>query len=265
MTSLTGCMEVTEPTTIATEDQIQNSPSSAESFLMAMPSFLNTVYSNGFHFPFGYGACIYIRDLMTGDLLQSSQHYTIHFKYWAQDKYQGDGYVFSQFINTYYFHQVLACNNMIGAVNPDNATDKQLGYLGAGLAFRAMCYLDMARMYEFLPNDKVSSINAEGNDVKGLTVPIVTAEMNQADALNNPRATHEEMFNFIEDDLNKAEQYIVNLTDTRSNVLPDLACVYGLKARLYMWNENYDKAAEYARKAINTAKVSPMTEYDCTN
>lgn len=265
MTSFTGCMEQTEPTNIATEGQIQNSPSSAESFLMAMPSFLNTVYSNGWHFPFGYGACIYIRDLMTGDLLQSSQNYTIHFKYWAQDKYQGDGYVFSQFVNTYYYQQVLACNNMIGAVNPDNATDQQLGYLGAGLAFRAMCYLDMARMYEFLPNDKVSSINAEGNDVKGLTVPIVTAEMNQADALNNPRATHEEMFNFIESDLDKAEQYIVNLTDTRSKVLPDLACVYGLKARLYMWNENYEKAAEYARKAINTAKVTPMTEYDCTN
>lgn len=265
MTSLTGCMEVTQPTTVATEDQIQNSPSSAESFLMAMPAYMNTVYSNGWHFPFGYGACMYVRDLMTGDLLQSSKNYTQHFYFWAQNKYQGDGYVFAQFINNFYFRQVLACNNMIGAVNPDNATDLQLGYLGAGLAFRAMCYLDMARMYEFLPNDKVSSINADGNDVNGLTVPIVTADMNQADALNNPRATHEKMKTFIESDLNLAEKYIVNLKNTRSNVLPDLACVYGLKARLYMWDEDYAVAATYARKAIEAAKVTPMTEEQCTN
>ena len=41
LTSLTGCMEVTEPTTVATEGQIQNSPSSSESFLMAMPAYFN--------------------------------------------------------------------------------------------------------------------------------------------------------------------------------------------------------------------------------
>lgn len=44
LTSLTGCMEVTEPASnIATEEQIQNSPSSSESFLMAMPAYFNKV------------------------------------------------------------------------------------------------------------------------------------------------------------------------------------------------------------------------------
>lgn len=269
MTSLTGCMEVTQPTTVATEDQIQNSPSSAESFLMAMPAYFNQVNSSltqkQWHFPFGYGAMMYIRDLMTGDLLQSTTNYAHHFYYWAQNKYQGDGYLFGQYISTYYYNFILTTNNMIGAVNPDNATDQQLGYLGAGLAFRALCYLDLARMYEFLPNDKISSINADGNDVSGLTVPIVTADMDQAAALNNPRATHDAMKTFIESDLNLAEKYIVNLKDTRSNVLPDLACVYGLKARLYMWDEDYAVAATYARKAIEAAKVTPMSETDCTN
>ena len=269
MSSLTGCMDVTEPTTVATEDQIQNSSSSAESFLMAMPAYFNQVNTSfvdlSWHFPFGYGAIMYIRDLMTGDLLQSTKNYAQHFYYWAQDKYQGDGYLFCQYICNYYYNFVLATNNMIGAVNPENATDQQLGYLGAGLTFRAMLYLDLARMYEFLPNDKTSNINADGNDVSGLTVPIVTAEMNQKDALNNPRATHEEIKKFIEDDLNKAEKYIVNLTDTHGGVLPTLACVYGLKARLYMWDGDYEQAAKYARLAINNSKVGPMSEEACTN
>ena len=34
-----------------------------------------------------------------------------------------------------------------------------------------------------------------------------------------------------------------------NKTLPDLACVYGLYARLYMWVENYPKAAEYAKMA----------------
>lgn len=83
LTSLTGCMEVTEPTTVATEEQIQNSPSSSESFLMAMPAYFNKVSTSlvddGLHFPFGYGAIMYVRDLMTGDLLQSTKNYAFHF------------------------------------------------------------------------------------------------------------------------------------------------------------------------------------------
>ena len=84
LTSLTGCMEVTEPaSSIATEEQIQNSPSSSESFLMAMPAYFNDVNSTlvqkNWHFPFGYGAIMYVRDLMTGDLLQSTKNYAHHF------------------------------------------------------------------------------------------------------------------------------------------------------------------------------------------
>ena len=144
LTSLTGCMEVTEPASdIATEGQIQNSPSSSESFLMAMPAYFNKVSTSlvkdEWHFPFGYGAIMYIRDLMTGDLLQSTKNYAHHFYFWAQNKYQGDGYLFGQYISTYYYNFILTINNMVGAVNPENATDQQLGYLGAGLAFRAMC------------------------------------------------------------------------------------------------------------------------------
>lgn len=266
--SLTGCMDVVEPTTVITEDEAKKSESSTEAFLMGIPTAMNAVDANfvsSYHFPFGYGAMMYIRDLMTGDLTQTNSGYAYHFYYWARNMYQGDGYLFPQYINNFYFEFVLAANSLIGAVDETSATNEQLGFLGAGLAFRALAYLDMARMYEYLPCDVTSNINTDGNDVLGLTVPIVKENTTQEEAQNNPRATHEQMFNFIEGDLNKAEQYISNLTNTQSHTLPDLACVYGLKARLYMWNEDYAKAEEYARKAINAASVSPMNETDCTN
>ncbi len=272
LSSLTGCMEETEPTTIATEKQIQQSSSASEAFLMAMPAYFNHLNATlvddpyNWHAVFGYGAMMYIRDLMTQDMVFGGQTgYAGHFNPWPRDTYQGDGFLYGQYINNYYYELVLAANNMIGSVNPDNATTQQLGSLGAGLAFRALAYLDMARMYEWLPNDKTTSTNADGNDISGLTVPIVTADMDQTQATNNPRATHQQMFDFIKNDLDNAEKYIVNLTTRSDNVLPDLACVYGLKARLYMWNEDYANAEKYARLAINNASVAPMTEKDGTN
>lgn len=265
VTSLTGCMEETMPTTVATEDQVQGSPSSAESFLMALPDYFNTVdafaSSLNWHAPFGYGAIMHIRDLMTGDLCAVESGYGSHFANYMENNYLGDGYVYTQYICNYYYEFVLNANNMIGAVNPDNATEKQLGYLGAGCAFRALLYLDMARMYEFLPNDKTQATNG----ITNLTVPIVKNNTSLEEAKNNPRATREDMAAFIEDDLNTAEKYIGYLTDTHNNILPNLACVYGLKARLYMWTEDYAKAQEYARKAINASGLSPMSEHDCLN
>lgn len=269
LASVTSCIEETEPTTVATTKQIAESSSASEALLMALPAYFNTyddaIVDRGWHYPFGYGANMYIRDLMTGDMTHSTTNYASHFYYWAQNKYQGDGYVFCQYVFNYYYGFVLAANNLIGGIDASTATDTQLGYLGAGLAFRALLYLDMARSYEFLPNDKTSNINADGNDVTGLTVPIVTDTMSMEQAKNNPRATHQQMFDFILGDLNNAEQYITHLTDYSDNVLPDLACVYGLKARLYMWNEDYPNAERYARLAINNARVDPMTEDECTN
>ena len=264
MTSLTGCMEETVPTTVATEGQVQGSSSSAESFLMAMPNYFNAldafVNDPGWHGVFGYGAMMHIRDLLTGDLCNVESGYD-QFSMFSRNILLGDGYIYSQYIYNYYNEFVLNANNMIGAVNPENATDQQLGYLGAGYAFRALLYLDMARMYEFLPNDKTT----DSNGITGLTVPIVKNSTTLEEAKNNPRATHEAMSQFIEDDLNNAEQYITKLTNTRSNILPNLACVYGLKARLYMWNEDYAKAKEYARKAIDASGIAPMTQNDCLN
>ena len=260
----TSCIEETEPTSVATSKQISESSSATEALLMAQPAYFNLLWDEDRHYSFGYGAMMHVRDLFASDITKNSTSYN-QWRYWLCNQYQGDAYIFGQFIWNYYYGFVLAANNVIGNINEDSATEEQKGYLGTGYAFRAMLYLDMARMYEFLPNDGTSNINANGNDVSNLTIPIVKAEMTQDEARNNPRATREEMADFIENDLNKAEKLIPYLTDTQSKTLPDLACVYGLKARLYMWLEDYAKAQEYARKAIDATNVGPMSQQECLN
>lgn len=266
LTSLTGCIEETTPTSYATTDQMAESSSATDALLSAMPASLSQVWrTSGADYSWGYGSLMKIRDVMTADEAIVEDDYDWYTQ-WEQNYYIGKGYLATQFVWNYYYKMVLTANNMVMGVNPEIATNSQLGYLGVGYAFRALFYLDMARMYEFLPNDIYpDGKNEEGNNVMNLTVPIVRNGMTEEEARVNPRATRDEMAAFIEEDLNNAETYIEYLTDTRDKTLPDLACIYGLKARLYMWIEDYPKAQEYARKAINESGVSPVTKEKALN
>lgn len=260
---ISGCIEETIPTDIATDEQLTSSSKATESLLWAMPAILNKLATidETMHWDWGYGSIMHVRDVMTEDMPVVSSGYDWYTS-WEENKNMGEDYIYPQFIWNYYWKAVQTTNNMITAVNPESANETQLGYLGVAYAFRAMFYLDMAQMFEFLENDVVSSVNASGNDVKGLTVPIVREGMTEEAARNNPRVSREKMAEFILGDLDNAEKYITNL-ELSVKTLPHLDVVYGLKARYYMWLGNYAEAKKYARNAINESGLSPMTEDDC--
>lgn len=260
---ISGCIEETIPTDIATDEQLTSSSKATESLLWAMPAILNKLATidETKHWDWGYGSIMHVRDVMTEDMPVVSSGYDWYTS-WEENKNMGEDYIYPQFIWNYYWKAVQTTNNMITAVNPESANETQLGYLGVAYAFRAMFYLDMAQMFEFLENDVVSSVNASGNDVKGLTVPIVREGMTEEAARNNPRVSREKMAEFILGDLDNAEKYITNL-ELSVKTLPHLDVVYGLKARYYMWLGNYAEAKKYARNAINESGLSPMTEDDC--
>lgn len=255
---LTGCIEEVQPTNAISEEQLTSSSKATEAIVWAMSAFYNhyATYSSSYHYDYGYPSVMHIRDVMTGDMAIIPSGYD-WYSSWESDENMGPEYVYAGFIWLYYTQLVLTTNNTISAIDEETANEAQLAYLSTAHAMRASHYLDMARMYEFLPNNAVSSINTDGNDVAYLTVPIVTEKLTEAEARNNPRATREEMFAFILSDLEMAEKYIpaTNLSKT----LPNLAAVYGLYARLYMWVENYPEAAKYAQMAIQQHGASNVT------
>ena len=269
MASLTGCIKETFPMgSTATEEQVQLSPAATQALADGMPAAMVSVHwEDDGHCYFGYPAEMIYRDMLTGDYYHSGETGYSHFISWSRNMYMGDGYLKTQFHwNYHYLWWLLGVNQVVGAVDPEVATDQQKGLLGAALAFRALAYLDLARMYEFLPNEKfLDGKNNDGNSVLNLTVPIVTDATTPEQAANNPRATREQMLKFIESDLDAAEKYIAFQTTTNGGTMPDLACIYGLKARLYMWVEDYPKAKEFARKAIDAAKVTPLTKETALN
>lgn len=261
-TSLTSCIEETEPTNIATSEQIAGSNSAAEALVMAIPANFTSIWDASRHWSFGYPAVMHIRDVLTQDLATHDESGYNQFWSFQENVYMGRDYIFLQFPWNFFTKFVRSSNNVIALINEESATEVQKGYLGVALAFRAMCYLDMARAYEFLPNDGTQAQSPEGNPVERLTAPIITESITEAEARNNPRATHEEMFEFIINDLKRAETLIPNFTKN-DKTLPHLDCVYGLMARAYMWNEDYANAEKYARKAIEASSTGIMTKNDC--
>lgn len=271
--SLTGCIEETIPTDGFTQEQVDASNNTISALLMALPAQLNTMDARGSisygDYAFGYGAMMHIRDVETEDMSVPYTGYD-HFSAWATNKAMGEDYMYMQYVWNYYYQSILACNKLLAAVEEvEEPTTFELGAKGEAYAFRAMLYLDLARCYEYLPCDvNPSGVNADGNNVTGLTVPIVTEATTLEETKNNPRATHEEMFSFILEDLNQAEQLIPNLDGTTyatDKTLASLAVVYGLKARLYMWDEEYEDAARYAGMAITASGLKPISLTDCFN
>ena len=233
---------------------------------MAMPAYFNhygSPYSSYRHYMFAYGAMMQMRDAMTGDEARPTSGYD-WFSDWADVTGQNQESERPGYVWYYYYGFIKTTNDLISAIDAENATDAQKGYLAAAKTFRAMLYLEMAQMYEFLPNDATSATNADKHDVTGLTVPLVTDTTSQERAQNNPRATHDEMAAFILSDLQYAVENISNLPQT-TKTLPHLGAAYGVLARYYMWVGDYANAEKAARNAIDNADVQPMTEDDCLN
>lgn len=261
--SLTSCIDDTEPTDSVTKEQVAETNSATDYLVQAIPAYMLKYWNSDYHNSWGYPAIMFIRDIETADVSHADpgKYYDAWFGYWGNNTYQGRDYVFAQFLWNFQTKMINTANNAVAAVDSTSASDEQKGYLAASLAYRASYYLDMAREYEFLENDKTLPVSPEGNNVSGLTVPIVTEATTEADSRNNPRATRETMAAFILGDLQYAERWIDAFTIS-DKTFPHLDCVYGLYARYYMWLENYPMAEKYARLAINASSVQPMSETD---
>lgn len=259
---LTGCLEETIPTNGVTEAALQTSPKAGEALLNAMPAQQKECLILGrsvLHFDIGYPGMLHIRDVMTADLAvaNSPSGYDWYESY-EMLEHMGNEYIFMQYIWNTYYRTILVANNSV-AVFPAGTGDKTVdAYRGMSLATRAAMYLELAQLYEWLPNAATTNMSDDGFDITGLTVPIVTNETSQQNAADNPRATHAEMSKFILEDLTEAEQL---LTGYRYDDVdqPNIEVVYGLKARYYMWEANYAEAARYARLAIETGGHKPLT------
>ncbi len=284
--ALSGCIRETLPKEGAiTEGQLMAGQAEvvAENLLKGIPSGLMSYISGWEHTDFGYHSVGVYNDYACG--LMVSNGWTTGLPAGYNRFYPAAyswGYAPTSAMPSHvwynYYPQIKACNDVIRVVG-DNEALKH--YVGIARTYRAMMYIDLARMFECLYayNENNPNYESEQIAVAGLTVPIVDENLDEQGAKNNPRATREEMFNFIFADLAFAEEALAEYTPT-SITNPDLSVVYGLYARAYLWlggfedglsgelpegNEAYAKAAEYARLAINAHGGAVMSELEWTS
>ena len=268
---LTACIGETLPQgSVQTQGQVAESESALQAMANAIPASMMTSNflgwassdSYGDHTDFGIGAIHLRTDFMLEDMVTSGDNpYYNRFYSYVMNRNQGERYIYCAYFWQCYYKWIKAANDIISLVDPKDASPEAVQYLAAAYAYRAMCYLDLARLYEPKANS-YTDVSA----VLGLTVPIVTESTTEAQAKNNPRAPRAQMYEFILADLAKAESLMS--PSQKNYTLPTLAAVYGLYARAWLemgyWGDAPDgafsNAAEYARKAISQSGKTPLTQ-----
>ena len=265
--AFTGCIKETQPTTVVTSDAVAQSSTAVEAMVNAIPVAEALPYSvfgsgNNQGFDFGLPGIMCATDAATGDVVSTSGDANSGYNwfwFWEVGTSLNSTQSRSQFTWFCYWNFIKSCNDIISIV-VDPQTDDMKAYLAYAKANRAALYLDLARGFDPLENNYT-----DVSKVKGLTVPKITEATTEAEARNNPRLTRQEMFDFIFEDLNAAEELLTGNSHSAGKDVPSLAVVYGLKARAYLWlggfdSSNYAKAAEFARKAIDTSGATILTE-----
>jgi hypothetical protein len=260
--TLTGCIDETFPeSNVATSEQVGASASALQASLNGIPSQMSQgyyVYGTQYdETDLSYPGFMIAQTELLGDIYPEGTEPRYDWFY-LYNVCRGFGYNDIPSYLTWYtlYRYVKAANDIIDAVDVDNentATSLK-GAAGCAYAYRAFDYYLLTVFFEPVENEYTDC-----SKVLGLTVPKVLGSTTNDEAKNNPRLTHDEMISFILSDLDKAEELMDGYTP-ESKLFPDLSVVYGIKAKVYMWDEDYANAAKYARKAIETSGATPMTE-----
>ena len=266
--SLGSCIEETFPESdTATAEQVSESPSALEGTVNGISSQMvqgYLVYGEQEHeTDMGYPQFMIANTEMLGDMYPggSNSGYDWYRSYNTMQGNSDRSYLsFLPWRTRYMF--VKTANSIISNidVNDESLSDEMRYYAGAAYADRAFQYFNLMVYFEPVENKYT---NCSG--VKGLTVPIVTEKTTEDEAKNNPRATHEQMMEFILNDLNIADRMLegndLAAYGTANRMVPCLAVSYGIRAKVLLWDGQYAEAAKYARMAINAmgSKAKMMT------
>lgn len=231
--------------TTVQKDQIQLSdPSNLNADVVGLSSALIQVRSISEwagadrHFDFGFPAACIMLDASGMDMPSENSGYN-----WFNGQLDltdrtdtGENTFF--FWNLFY-NEIKMANDILKVAKADaeDATIKK--YRGQALCFRAWAYLNLIQIYQFTYNGH--------EDAPG--VPILTEEMTQEEAANNPRATVAKVYERIMTDLNEAISSLLT-TERQDKSQININVAYGLRARANLLMHNWQDAANDADKAM---------------
>ena len=232
------------------EETLKNNPERAEAGVNAVFSGMSQyapnydVLGSVRHNDFGYASIMMFLDACSEDVITSDNGYN-----WASSSLDYSDRVYSSdeskiIWNTLY-GTILSANTVLSAID-ENTEDPQLQYyMAQAKTTRAFAYLNLVQLYQF---------NYVGHE-NSPAVPLIT-DKNKDDAAANgcPRATVQEVYDQINDDLTKAIACLENCGISRPDKrYVSTAVAYGLRARMNLAMHKYAEAAADADAAIASA------------
>ncbi len=147
----------------------------------------------------------------------------------------------------YFYRQIKAANDLLLSI-PEGTTDQNLLWVkGQALAVRAFDYFSLVQVYQF---------TYKGNEDKP-AIPIVTEV--GIDPSNNPRATVEDVYTLITDDINEAIDLLEGFQRPNKAAV-DQKIAYGIRARINLVMNNWGEAASDAEKAMEGYTLLSKTD-----
>ncbi len=205
------------------------------------------ILGSGAHNDFGYAAACLYMDCNGPDMTSANIGYN-----WfgpngdySDREYSGTR---TRFMWSLFYKQIASANIVLSAVDPETEDPTLRGFMGQALAVRAFDYFSLAQLHQF---------TYKGNENK-LCVPIVTDTTAIEQASNNPRATVQEVYDFIMDDLNKAVKYLKGAKRIDKGYI-DQGVAYGLRARVNLVMNNWAEAVADADSALIVSGAVPYT------
>ncbi len=272
LVGLNACIEETFPeNNFATTEQVASSPSAIKASALGMPSAMAQgyfVYEEQVHeTDMSYPQFMIAFTELMGDMYPegSNSGYDWYRNYNTFDRTFGRDSYFA-YLPWFTCYKLIKTNNdILSAVDvSDIELSDEIKYYGAlAHTCRAFNYYLLTVMFQ-----PVENIYTDCSKVLDLTVPKVTEKTTREEAKQNPRLTRAEMKEFLLSDLDKADSTFnaIGASNIKAmnlgKTLPSLAVIYGLKAKVYMWFEDYANAATWAQKAVDEAVAngaSPVT------
>jgi len=224
-------------------------PERANAALAGMYSWLGTPYS--FYTTsyraddFGYPAVCLSNDLNSGDMVNIVSGYD-WFSPALEYSDRDPSYANPTFRFGLFYKMLYSAKEALEEI-PDPPTKPELiAMVGQIKAMRAFAYLSLAPYYQF---------KYKGNEDK-LSVPML---VDSVDSRNNPRVPLSELYAAIIQDLTDAITDLDGFVRSNKGQI-DQQVAYGLRARAYLYMEEWDKAAADADKAMAGYTPYSMSE-----
>ena len=243
--AFTSCIDETYPSDMALAEQVAKDPQALSTIVNGLSSYLGTygTLGDGDYTDLGMPGFMIARDVMCEDYPVSDDTMDYYYSTASAGNRSTDWGTYPYY---YFYTFVDKINNVLKSTNPDTENEELAHMIGNLYGYRAMCFMELARMFEFKKtgfaelDDKATSDN-----IYGLTVPILEArEYTVAELVQNPRVPFQTMYRFIMTDLNRAEEYLEGYTRSKVSLI-DQSVIYGFKAR--MWLElasRFDESSE---------------------